>query len=101
MPQPTQCRKNREAVSRLDPEQCRVTRQDGSERPFGNACWDDADKSLPMREYAGLIWIEDKPGIRLRILARSLDEAETSVIEKYGDGHVVSIWSEEDASSAR
>ncbi|MER6591703.1 hypothetical protein ABT214_07605 [Micromonospora purpureochromogenes] len=61
----------------------------------------NADKSPPMREYAGLIWIEDKPGIRLRILARSLDEARTGVIEEYGDGHVISIWSEEDASSAR
>ncbi|MEU5526161.1 hypothetical protein ABZ744_04410 [Micromonospora chersina] len=61
----------------------------------------NADKSPPMREYVGFIWIEDKPGIRLRILARSLDEARTSVIEEYGDGHVISIWSEEDASRAR
>ncbi|MEU8265229.1 hypothetical protein AB0C02_32055 [Micromonospora sp. NPDC048999] len=61
----------------------------------------NADKGPPMREYAGLIWIEDKPGIRLRILARSLDEAWSRVIEEYGEGHVISIWNEEDASSAR
>jgi hypothetical protein len=61
----------------------------------------NADKSRPLRGYAGLIWIEDKPGIRLRILANSLDEARSRVIEEYGDGHVISIWNEEDASRAR
>ncbi|MGW0239363.1 hypothetical protein [Micromonospora chalcea] len=59
-----------------------------------------ADQS-PIREYTGLIWIDDNPGIRLRILARSLDEATTNVIKEYGDGHGISIWSEEDASRAR
>jgi hypothetical protein len=54
-----------------------------------------------MREYVGLIWIEDKPGIRLRISASSLDEASSRVIEMYGEGHVISIWNEADASSAR
>lgn len=61
----------------------------------------NADKTPPLREYVGFIWIEDKPGVRLRILARSLDEARTGVVEEYGDGHVISIWSEEDASKAR
>ncbi|MCT2276513.1 hypothetical protein AB0B62_15685 [Micromonospora chalcea] len=60
----------------------------------------NADKG-PLREYTGLIWIDDQPGIRLRILARSLDEATASVIEEHGDGHVISIWNEEDASRAR
>jgi hypothetical protein len=59
------------------------------------------DDDLPMREYIGLIWIEDRPGIRLRILARSLDEANSQVVEKYGEGHVTSIWNEEDASRKR
>src|SRR4051812_1232627 len=61
----------------------------------------NVDKSAPMREYVGLIWIEDESCIRLRLLARSLDEARSCVIEKYGEGHVISIWNEEDASSAR
>lgn len=37
MPQQTQYHKNQEAVSRLDPEQYRVTQQDATERPFANA----------------------------------------------------------------
>lgn len=61
----------------------------------------NSDKNPPMREYVGLIWIHDKPGLRLRILARSLDEARSRVIEEYGEGHVISIWNEEDASSSR
>ncbi|MET7467266.1 hypothetical protein ACFYON_04880 [Micromonospora sp. NPDC005686] len=40
-------------------------------------------------------------GIRLRILATSLDEARSRVIGQYGEGHVISIWNEEDASCAR
>ncbi|MCI4061490.1 hypothetical protein MRQ36_02415 [Micromonospora sp. R77] len=59
------------------------------------------DESQPIREYVGLIWIEEKPGIRLRILARSLEEARSLVSEEYGDGHVISIWSEGDAASPR
>ncbi len=60
-----------------------------------------SDKGPPMREYVGIIWIEDKPGIRLRILASSLDEAKSRVIEEYGEGHVLSIWNEEDALKPR
>ncbi|MCG5437239.1 hypothetical protein PSH25_001088 [Micromonospora sp. PSH25] len=61
----------------------------------------NVDKSPAVREYAGLIWIDDKPATRLRILARSLDEAESHVIEEYGEGHIISIWNEKDATSAR
>ncbi|MFI5928241.1 hypothetical protein ACIA3K_19905 [Micromonospora sp. NPDC051543] len=61
----------------------------------------NAAETQPIREYVGIIWIEDKPGVRLRVLARSLDEARTGVVEEYGDSHVISIWREEDASKAR
>jgi hypothetical protein len=54
-----------------------------------------------MREYVGLIWIDDRPGIRLRVRAGSLDEARSRVIEEYGEGHVISLWHEKDASSPR
>ncbi|WP_179266235.1 hypothetical protein [Asanoa hainanensis] len=57
--------------------------------------------SMPTREYVGFIWIEDQPGVRLRIVAESLDEARSRVVEEYGDGHLISIWNEEDASSTR
>jgi hypothetical protein len=55
----------------------------------------------PIREYVGMIWIGDNPGIRLHILARSLDEAKSKVVEEYGEGHVISLWNEDDASAAR
>jgi hypothetical protein len=58
-------------------------------------------EDLPLREYIGFIWIDDKPGIRLRILAASGMEAESRVIEEYGEGHVFSIWNEEDAARPR
>jgi hypothetical protein len=61
----------------------------------------NGDNGPPKREYVGLIWIDDQPGIRLRILANSLDEATSRVIEEYGQGHVISIWNEEDASRPR
>ncbi|MFD6663685.1 hypothetical protein ACFWDK_15130 [Micromonospora chalcea] len=54
-----------------------------------------------MREYVGFIWIGNDPGIRLRVLAASLDEATLRVVEEYGEGHVISIWNEEDAARPR
>lgn len=59
------------------------------------------DEFPPTREYVGFIWIADKPGIRLRVAANSLDDATSRVIEEYGEGHVISIWNEEDASKPR
>jgi peptide-methionine (R)-S-oxide reductase len=41
VPQHTQYHKNPEAVSRLNPEQYRVTQHDGTEQPFANAYWDN------------------------------------------------------------
>ena len=38
--------KNPEAVSRLSPEQYRVTRRDGTERPFDNAYWDNKEPGI-------------------------------------------------------
>jgi peptide-methionine (R)-S-oxide reductase len=41
--QQTRYHKNPEAVSRLDPEQYRVTQQDDAELPFANAYWSDTN----------------------------------------------------------
>jgi hypothetical protein len=46
VPQQTQDHKNPEAVSRLNPEQYRVTQQDGTERPFANAYWDNHEPGI-------------------------------------------------------
>lgn len=44
--QQAQHHKNPEAVSRLDPEQYRVTQQDGTERPFTGAYWDNHEPGI-------------------------------------------------------
>jgi peptide-methionine (R)-S-oxide reductase len=39
-------RKNPEALSRLSPEQYRVTQRDGTERPFKNEYWDNKESGI-------------------------------------------------------
>jgi methionine-R-sulfoxide reductase len=45
--------KNPEAVSRLTPEQYRVTQQDGTERPFANAYWDTKEPGVYVDVVSG------------------------------------------------
>jgi hypothetical protein len=59
------------------------------------------EHTAPQREYVAIIWIADQPGIRLRLLASSLDEAHAMIIAEYGEGHVISLWNEEDAARPR
>ena len=59
------------------------------------------DKGLPVREFVGFIWIGDKPPIRLRIDARTLEEARASVVAEHGEGHRISLWNEDDARQPR
>ncbi|SCF48217.1 hypothetical protein GA0070563_11855 [Micromonospora carbonacea] len=54
-----------------------------------------------MREYVGFVWIADHPGIRLRLLASSPEDARARVVEEHGEGHVISLWNEEDAAKPR
>lgn len=56
---------------------------------------------VPKREYVGFIRIAGQPDIKLRLMASSSSEARAIVIEQYGDGHVISIWNEEDARRIR
>jgi hypothetical protein len=60
----------------------------------------DADDSA-LREYVGIIWIADRPGERFRVSARSLTEAKEKVEQTYGEGHVISLYNEDDADRAR
>jgi hypothetical protein len=55
----------------------------------------------PKREYVGFIRIAGQPEVRLRLMASSPSEACAIVIEQYGEGHVVSVWNEEDARRLR
>ncbi|HYZ39450.1 MAG TPA: peptide-methionine (R)-S-oxide reductase MsrB [Stellaceae bacterium] len=45
--------KNPEAVSRLSPEQYRVTQRDGTERPFDNAYWDNKEPGIYVDVVSG------------------------------------------------
>jgi peptide-methionine (R)-S-oxide reductase len=45
--------KNPEAVSRLSPEQYRVTQHDGTERPFDNEYWDNKELGIYVDVVSG------------------------------------------------
>ena len=45
--------KNPEAISRLSPEQYRVTQRDGTERPFENAYWDNKEPGIYVDVVSG------------------------------------------------
>src|SRR5918996_327171 len=45
--------KNPESVSRLSPEQYRVTQRDGTERPFDNAYWDNKEPGIYVDVVSG------------------------------------------------
>jgi peptide methionine sulfoxide reductase MsrB len=45
--------KNPEAISRLSPEQYRVTQEDGTERPFANAYWDNHEPGIYVDVVSG------------------------------------------------
>lgn len=55
----------------------------------------------PLREFIGFIWIADEPGLRLSVMARSVQDAREVVTAEHGEGHAISLWNEEDASKPR
>lgn len=53
------------------------------------------------KEYVGILWIGDSPGVRLRVLAPSALAARALVIEEYGEGHAITLRNEVDANRPR
>jgi hypothetical protein len=54
-----------------------------------------------MKTYVGYIWVDDEQGVRIRVSARSPDDARAAVKAEYGEGHALSLWNEDDASKPR
>jgi hypothetical protein len=56
-----------------------------------------------LREYKAIVWTSDekKPGERVTLWARSLDDARAQIDAKYGPNIVCSLWNEEDANKLR
>ncbi|AKL71084.1 hypothetical protein [Streptomyces sp. Mg1] len=61
----------------------------------------NAELGESKREFVGFIRIVGQPDIQLRLMATSSGEARAIAIEQYGEGHVISIWNEEDARRPR
>lgn len=57
--------------------------------------------STEVKEYVGYIWINDEPGKRISVWARSADEAMRKVEDEFGDGHPYSIRNADDAQMER
>lgn len=89
MPQQIQYHKSPEAVSRLDPEQYRVTQQDGTERPFANAYWDNHEPGIYVDVVSGepLFASVDKYDSNSGWPSFTKPTATTNVVEREDSSH--------------
>ncbi|MGC4795929.1 peptide-methionine (R)-S-oxide reductase MsrB [Micromonospora saelicesensis] len=89
MPQQTEYRKNPEAVSGLNPEQYRVTQQDGTERPFANAYWDNHEPGIYVDVVSGepLFASVDKYDSNSGWPSFTKPIAKTNVVEREDSSH--------------
>ena len=57
----------------------------------------------PKRLFCGIIWCrgEGQSGERFEVLAADLDEAQRLMEERFGVGHVFTLYSPEDAEKPR
>ncbi|MEO3828799.1 peptide-methionine (R)-S-oxide reductase MsrB [Actinomadura sp. B10D3] len=89
MPRQTQYHRNPEAVSRLDPEQYRVTQEGGTERPFANAYWDNHEPGVYVDVVSGepLFASADKYDSNTGWPSFTRPIAGTDVVEREDSGH--------------
>ena len=98
-----------EAVKALTPEQYRVTQQDGTERPFRNAYWDNKDPGLYVDVVSGeplfasvhkfdsgtgwpSFWQPVEPGNIVEKTDRGLFMTRTEVRSAHGDSHLGHVF---------
>lgn len=55
----------------------------------------------PPRTFEVIVWIGERPGVRVQVVARDLEEAAASLKKEFGADAVVSVWNEQDAESSR
>jgi peptide-methionine (R)-S-oxide reductase len=101
--------KDPEAISRLSPEQYQVTQQNGTERPFENAYWDNDEPGLYVDVVSGepLFTSLDKfqsdcgwPSFTKPAVAENVEEkhdgsygmARTEVRSSHGDSHLGHVF---------
>jgi hypothetical protein len=54
-----------------------------------------------MKLYHAMIWIADRPGQRMSVLAETIKEARKKLEAEYGKGNVFCLYNEEDAAKPR
>jgi peptide-methionine (R)-S-oxide reductase len=101
--------KDPEAISRLSPEQYQVTQQNGTERPFENAYWDNDEPGLYVDVVSGepLFTSLDKfnsdcgwPSFTKPVVPENVEEkhdgsygmARTEVRSSHGDSHLGHVF---------
>jgi hypothetical protein len=54
-----------------------------------------------MKLYRAIIWIADRPGQRVSVLAETAKEAKEKLEAEYGKGNVFNVYNEEEAKRPR
>lgn len=58
-------------------------------------------KTNVRRIYEAMVWVDEKPGIRIELESSSIEHARVLISETYGENATASIWNEEDAAVPR
>ena len=53
-------------------------------RMYSMSYWDFPDQQPLWQEYKAIVWVGDKPGVRVEILATSAEAARDLIAETYG-----------------